>query len=131
MTTPIPARSYSLSPSVEAIEDLEYDPVYMALRNSQQMRQKFCASKKIPTSGTSSFEKCIEWPIKVDGVNTHPMHRTQYSHVIVWTWLPTIAVGKPHFRIKRFAKAWNPHHLWQPPTTIPTIQRSVWRQRWG
>ena len=111
MTTPIPARSYSLSPSVEAIEDLEYEWVYMALRNSQQIRQKLCALKKIPTSVISSFEKCIDWPIKVNGVNIHPMHRTQYSHVIVWTWLPTIAVAKPQFRIRKLCKSMEPASL--------------------
>ena len=64
----IPTRSYPPPPSVETIEEVEQKQVYKPLRNVKQMRQKH-ASKKMPTSETPSFEKCIGWPPKFGGIN--------------------------------------------------------------
>ena len=69
ITAPVPARSYPPSPSVETIEEVEQKQVYKPLRNVKQMRQKFGAARKVPSSQIPSFKNCLRWLAKFGGIN--------------------------------------------------------------
>ena len=70
ISSPVSARSYPPSLSVEDEEEVEEKQVYkIPLRNVKQMRQKFGAKKVSSSRVSEFFETCVAWPAKFGGID--------------------------------------------------------------